>query len=481
MKEKFVIPKEVVAATEQLSRGGFEVFLVGGCVRNLLMKLEAKDWDITTNAKPEEIQKLFLNSFYENKFGTVGVKSDVGVIEITTYRKEEQYSDKRHPDKISFTSKLEDDLARRDFTINAIAMSGAEEIRDPFNGQYDIKSKIIRAVGNPRDRFSEDALRLMRAARFATVLDFKIETQTEKAIKEKANLLEFISKERIRDELIHIFMSSHPWRGFELLHKLGLLAHVLPEVKEGVNVSQNKHHIYTVWEHNMRALQYAADEGWSLEVRLASLLHDVGKPRTKEGDGSDSTFYGHEIIGGQMAFEALSRLKFPQSVVKKVSKLVRYHLFYYNVDEVGESSVRRLIRRVGPEYMEDLIRVRMADRIGSGVPKAEPYKLRHFKFLIEKLQRDPISVRQLSINGDDVMRLTGTQPSPKIGALLAVLLEEILDDPRLNTREYLEERVQTLAKLSDKELENLGKKAKQKTVALEESEVGKIKQKHWVK
>ena len=486
------IPEEVKITLETLVKAGYEAYLVGGCVRDLLRENPPaggpKDWDIATNAKPEKIQKVFPNSFYENEYGTIGVKTGsddptLAVIEITPYRLEEKYSDKRHPDAVRFTNKLEDDLKRRDFTINAIALdlAKADSPVDLFGGQDDLKNKVIRTVGTPEERFDEDALRLLRAIRFAAELDFTIEDKTRSAIQKKKGLLELISKERIREEVVKIIESDRAMKGFELMHELEILKYIMPEVEEGWKVGQNKHHIYTVWEHNMRAMDYAVKNKWSLEVRIAALLHDVGKPRSKRGEGSDSTFYGHEIIGARMVVQMLSRLKFPKSFTEKVAKLVRYHLFYYNVDEVTESSVRRLLRRVGPEDMDDLIKVRMCDRIGSGVPKAEPYKLRHFRFMVEKLQRDPISVKMLKVNGEDVMKICTISPSLRVGAILGILLEDVLDDPKLNTRKYLEDRTKKLCGFSDNELKKLADSATQKKVGLEEEAVGAIKQKYWVK
>ena len=265
------------------------------------------------------------------------------------------------------------------------------------------------------------------------------------------------------------------------MRELGLLKEFLPELLEGHEVGQNLHHIYTVWEHNLRSLEYAVKENWSLEIRMAALLHDVAKPRTKRGEGKYSTFYGHDVLGAKMASEILLRLKFPREFVEKVSKLIRYHLFYYNVDEVTDSSVRRLISRVGPEDMEDLIRVRICDRIGSGVPKAEPYKLRHFRFMVEKLQRDPISVGMLKVNGNNVMEFSNLKPGPRVGQILLILLDEVLDEPKKNTKEYLATRVKELGKLSDKELASLSKKAEEKKLALESEEIEEIKKKHYVK
>ncbi len=482
------IPKEVISIVERLEEAGFEAFAVGGCVRDLLLGRKPTDWDITTSARPEEIVKLFPDSIYENDFGTVSVfpknVSDptLKMVEVTPYRTESKYSDKRHPDKVEFGKSLNDDLARRDFTINSVALNiKTDEVVDLFQGKKDFRDGLIRAVGKPEERFEEDGLRILRAVRLAAQLGFAIEKETEVAITKKAKLLRFISKERIRDEFSKIITASKPHEALEKMRELGVLKLIVPEIEEGFGVGQNKHHIYSVWEHNLFALRHAASKQWSLEVRMAALFHDVGKPRAKRGDGPDSTFYGHEIIGAKMTDMILARLKYSSEFTEQVSRLVRYHLFYYNVDEVGEASVRRLIRKVGPENMEDLIKVRICDRIGSGVPKAEPYKLRHFRFVIEKLSRDPISVKMLKIDGNDIMKIAGIEPGPKVGALLNVLLEEVLDDPKRNTKKHLIGRTGELAKMTEKELAKLASTAKNKSSALEEEKVGEIKKKHWVK
>src|SRR3989344_7134759 len=338
------LTKEIKNILGKLSRAGYEGYIVGGCVRDLLMDREPKDWDITTNAKPEEIQKIFPDHVYENEFGTVGVKtrskeSSLAIIEITPYRIEGKYTDKRHPGEIKFVSKLEDDLSRRDFTVNSIAADAQGKLVDLFDGQEDIKKKIIKTVGKPEERFSEDALRLLRAVRFATVLDFSIENKTLTAIKDNAVWLRAISKERIRDEFIKIIESDNAYDGVLLLEATGLLQYILPELREGIDVGQNLHHIYTVWEHNTRTLKYTSDKKYSLAVRIASLFHDIGKPSSKRGEGLHSTFYGHEVVGAKMVAQIMERLKFPKDITEQVVKLVRYHMFFYNVGEVTESSV----------------------------------------------------------------------------------------------------------------------------------------------
>jgi len=482
------IPKEVKWVVEKLEKQGFEAYVVGGCVRDLLLGREPEDWDVTTNAKPEEIQKIFPESFYENKFFTVTalVESEdprLKEIEITTYRSDHKYTDRRRPEEVKYAENIEEDLSRRDFTVNALALKGDDEkvgLIDPFGGQKDLDAHLIRAVGEAEQRFEEDALRMMRAARLATVLDFQIEEATQEAIKKNAALLKEISQERIRDEFVKIVMTERAIEGIELLRELELLPYILPELQEGYEVEQNKHHIYTVWEHNLYALRYAVEQKWDLNVRLASLLHDVAKPRVKKGEGKDSTFYNHEMVGAKMTAVILERLKFSRKDIEHISKLVRFHLFYYNVDEVSESSVRRLVKNVGPENVEALLKVRMADRIGSGVPKAEPYKLRHFKYIIDKVAQDPISPKMLKISGSDIMEILGTSPGPKVGSILEILLGEVLDDPRRNTQDYLAEKVREYGELPDEKLKKMALQAKEEVEKLETKNDEMTKQKYWI-
>ncbi|MCK5123569.1 MAG: CCA tRNA nucleotidyltransferase [Candidatus Pacebacteria bacterium] len=483
------IPKEIISVIEKLEKNGFEAYVVGGCVRDFLLGKKPNDWDITTNAAAEEVQKIFPENFYNNKFGTVTVinkntkDESLKNIEITTYRIDANYSDKRHPDEIKFTPKLEEDLARRDFTVNAIAVKvksrklrvESYKIIDLFGGQKDLESKIIRAVGDSDKRFNEDALRMLRAVRFAVQLGFEIEKDTSEAIKKNSALLKFVSQERIRDELEKIILSNKPSEGIELLRKSELLKYIIPELELGVGVSQNRHHIYTIYEHCILSLKHCPSE--KLETRLASLMHDIAKPQTKVGVGQDSTFYNHDFVGARFAKRILRRLRFPGKVVDKVALLVKNHMFYYSVDEVSEAGIRRIIKRVGRENLKDLMDLRIADRLGSGVPKAKPYKLRHFEYLIEKVSKDPISPKMLKINGRDIMKILDIKQSLKIGAILKVLLSEIIEDPKNNTRKYLEKRVQELNKLSEKEIRESEKIIKEK----KEEEDLKNKKKFWVK
>ena len=477
------IPEEIKSIIEKLQKANYEAYIVGGCVRDLLLGKKPKDWDITTNARPKEIQKIFPKSFYANKFGTVtvqtGSKDETLIeVEVTTYRIDEKYTDKRHPDKIRFAKTIKEDLARRDFTVNALALDIKGNLLDFFNGEKDLKKKIIRAVGNPEERFNEDALRMLRAIRFATTLGFNIEPKTLKAIKQDAGWIQAISKERIRDELIKIIESEQPKQGIELLREAKLLQYILPELEKGVGVGQNKGHIYDIYEHSIRSLQAAADQKFNLDVHLAALFHDIGKPETKEGEGPDSTFYNHDYVGAKFTARILGRLKFPRKFIEKVAVLVRNHMFVSDPERITDAGVRRLIRRVGLENTTDLINLRVADRLGMGVPKARPYRLRTIEYMMEKVSKDPISVKMLKIGGSEIMKILKIEPGPKIGAILDVLLSELIEDPKKNTKAYLEKRVKELDKT---DLENLCKMAKKKIEEKKEEEDLKIKGKYWIK
>src|SRR3989338_6007666 len=499
----FSIPKEVENIIRRLADAGFEAYAVGGCVRDLLRGEKPKDWDVTTSAKPEEIQNLFPESFYENKFLTVTVKTEsddpaLKEIEVTTFREEGKYSDRRHPDEIRYAKTLEEDLARRDFTMNAIALefpisnSQFPKLIDPFDGQADLKKKMIRAVGNPTERFDEDALRMMRAVRLATELSaqggpasgWEIEKNTFAAIKKLSGNLAFIAKERIRDELMKIIAAVKAREGIELLEETGLLEHIIPELREGIGVT-NRPKIFTIWEHNLKALEYGAKTGFTPEVCLVALMHDIGKPRAKGPMKNDEwTFYGHDMIGSEMAAEILTRLHFHSDFIKKAAILIRWHLFKYDPDEgVTDSSVRRLIRNVGPENMADLVKLRICDRMGMGVPKAVPYRLRHFQFRVEKILREEEAPtpKMLKIRGGDIMRILGIEPGPKIGQIIEVLVQEVIDEPEKNNSEYLVERVKELGGLSSEELKKIASEAEEKVELAEDERISKIKSKYWVK
>jgi poly(A) polymerase/tRNA nucleotidyltransferase (CCA-adding enzyme) len=483
------IPSEVETTTKKLQTAGFEAYLIGGCVRDLLRNVKPKDWDITTNAKPEQVQSLFEHAFYENEFGTVGVvfneaaDESLRVVEVTTYRTDAHYSDARRPDSVSFSDNLEEDLKRRDFTINAIAYDPHKrQIIDYYKGQDDLKNKQIKAVGNPDERFSEDALRVIRAVRLATELGFDISHETELSVIKNSSNLQKIAIERVRDEFIRIVSCENAMFGVLLCAKLGILKHIIPELEGGIGVEQNKAHKYDVWEHNLRSLQHAASKNWSLDIRLSALFHDIGKPQSRRwsDEKKDWTFHGHDVVGGQMTFEVLRRLKLPSKTVEKISNLVRWHMFFSDPDKVTLSAARRLVRNVGPENIWDLMKLRACDRIGTGRPKEQPYRFRKYKAMIEEALIAPISVKSLKVNGEDVMRVLHMKPGILIGHILHALLEEVLDDPERNSPEYLEKRIMELGQLSEEQIKKLGDAGKQKKGTLEQLEIKVIRDKYWV-
>jgi len=509
------IPKEVSQVTNTLEKGGFEVYLVGGCVRDLIMGREPKDWDVTTNAKPEEIIALFEKTVYENIFGTVGVclpahagvphetnthslilprnkgetpqdqleveRVEYLIVEVTPYRIEAKYSDFRHPDEVKFSDKLEDDLKRRDFTVNAMAMDSKGHIKDMFDGLKDIESKTLRTVGEADDRFNEDALRMLRAIRFSVQLDFIISHETTESIVKNSELIEKISTERIRDEFVKIILSKNPSAGIVLLQKFNLLKNIIPELPEGINCEQGGAHIYDVYQHLLMALQHSADKNWPLVIRLSALFHDIGKPKTRRpGEKKAYTFYGHEVVGARMAKKIMERLKFSREEINFVENMVRNHMFFSDTELITLSAVRRIIAKVGKDHIWELMNVREADRVGMKKKEA-PYRLRKYFAMIEEALRDPISVGQLKINGEYLIKELKMKPSPRMGWILHSLLEEVLDDPTKNTVEHLTELVRSLDMLGDNELRTLGERGKEKKEELEEEEIGKLHTKHGVK
>lgn len=456
------IPTEITQMIKTMQQEGFAVYLVGGCVRDYLLKRPFKDWDLTTDAIPEKVMTLFPDSFYDNTFGTVGVplKNESGetttVVEITTFRSEEEYTDRRHPEKVTWGKTIEEDLERRDFTMNAIAMTLKINDQDPFsftlidpyNGQKDIEDKIIRAVGDPDKRFKEDALRLMRASRFATQLSFSIEEKTKAAIHQDSGLLKEISSERVRDELMKILASDNPYEGIMLLKDLQLLEHILPELIEGIGVSQTRpgrHHTTDVFTHNVLSLKFCPSS--DPIVRFATLIHDIGKPRVASTDHEGFViFHNHEIEGAKLAYQISERLRFSKKEREKVVKLVRWHMF--TVDEhITDSAVRRFIRRIGVENVRDMIDLRIGDRLGSGTQTAESWRLKLFKERIEKeLTPGPFSINDLAINGNDVMKELSIKPGPQVGNILQRIFEEVDEDLSKNTEEYLRKRLHELHK-----------------------------------
>lgn len=462
---EYKLPKEVQYILEKVSKADFQIYIVGGAVRDLIMDRPVTDWDFTTDAKPEEILKIFPDGFYDNKFGTVGIPAHslqptanshskkavsglrsavYDILEITTMRKEGIYQDFRHPVDVSWTNKIEEDLARRDFTINAIALS-EKGIIDPFNGCQDIQAKLVKAVGNPDQRFKEDALRLMRAVRIATQLEFEIEEKTSQAIKEDVKLIKEVSTERIRDELFKILASDNYFAGIVKLRETGILQIILPEVEKTFGVAQEgpKHaRIYDIGEHSLLTLKETPSTNPS--VRLAALLHDIGKTDTmRVEENGNVTFYQHEVVGSRKVLEIAKRLHLSKKQTDKLFRLVRWHL--YTVDEnQTDSAIRRFIKNVGLENIDDMIALRIGDRLGGGTQKAVSWRMERFRDRIDQVLQKPISVSDLKINGKDVMEVLNIDPGPKVGEILNRLFEEVLEDASKNNREYLINRIKNL-------------------------------------
>lgn len=480
------IPEVVKETAETLEKAGFEAYLVGGCVRDLIRGKVPKDWDLTTNAHPEEIKALFPEHYANNEYGTIGVKTDseiqsLAVIEVTPYRSESGYSDLRRPDSVTFGVSLDEDLSRRDFTVNALAYRiKTDTLVDHFGGQEDMVAKRLRTVGNPRDRFNEDALRMMRAVRLSAELGFVIESETMSAISENALLLKRISIERTAAEFLRLIDSPEPMQGVVLLQQLGLLEQFIPEFKDGIGCEQGGIHAYDVFEHLLRTLQAAADKNFSTEVRLAALFHDIGKPATRRVGGKNKlyTFFGHEVVGARMTKSILERLKLPKELTESVVNLVRWHMFFSDPDQITLSAVRRTITRIGEEHIEDLLNLRVCDRIGTGRPKEQPFRFRKYKAMVDEALRDPISVKMLKINGDRIMELSGEKPGKRLGYILHTLLEEALDDSSKNTNEYMEKRALELLKLSDSELERLAEEGKRRQAEEEAAALRDIAREH---
>lgn len=503
IKPIFAVPKPVLYCAEQLVSGGFKAYLIGGCVRDLLIGRQPKDWDIATDATPEQIIALYPKTFYENVYGTVGVVTEhfpveyqpeqgsmgqsLAIIEVTPFRMEAKYSDNRRPDSVVFSKNISDDVKRRDFTINAIGLEIKKggvvgEVYDEFGGREDLKKGLIKAVGNADERFKEDALRTLRALRIACELGFQLESETKQAIKNDAALLANISFERIRDELSRILMSPSPMTGLKTAQELGVLKIILPELEATVGVEQNQAHSYDVWEHLLRTVQHSADKNFPLETRLAALFHDISKPESRRfsKESNQWTFYGHEVIGARVTEKILSRLKYPSAIVETVTRYVRWHMFFSDTEQITLSAVRRMIANVGKDHIWSLMSVRICDRIGTGRPKESPYRLRKYHSMIEEALRDPVTVGMLKIDGKGIMEACSIAPGPKIGLILHALLEEVLEDPSKNTADYLKKRSTELVQLPESELKALGEAGKEKKAEAEAEQVEEIRKKHHV-
>ncbi len=431
------VPKDVGRVVEALTMAGHAAFVVGGCVRDAIRGVDPQDWDVATDATPEEIQKLFARSLYTNRFGTVIVRSGDHEIEVTTYRVEAEYSDHRRPDRVAFTDSLTADLSRRDFTMNAMAWrpgrdGTAGELVDPFGGQRDLDARVLRAVGEPAERFREDALRMLRAVRFATLLDLRIDDRTAQAIRECAPLAATLSGERIQQEIVKILGAPRPSTALRLLSDVGLLEVVCHELEECKMTPQDKVAAQDVFEHSLATVD--ATPAGDLVLRLAGLFHDIGKPETF----ADGHFHQHEFVGEFKARQILRRWKFDKETVAEVAHLIRNHMFWYETHWT-DSAVRRFIRKIGLDYIPALFALRRADNIGSGARSPRMYALEALWQRVEKEIADAnaFSLRDLRTDGNEIMRELSIPPGPAVGQILNALFERVLDEPSLNTREKL--------------------------------------------
>ena len=438
------IPPSVAALLERLWAHGHDAYVVGGSVRDALLGRPAADWDLATDARPDRLLAIFPGAVYENQFGTVAVREGDAIHEITTFRTDHEYADFRRPHRVEFGDSIELDLARRDFTANALAWGAdapevrsgsagpaSPALRDPHDGAGDVAARRLRAVGDPDTRFREDALRMVRAVRLAATLDFSIEPATRRAIDANAALVAHLSGERIATELEKLLAAPVPSVGLRLLAETGILAIVSPELAAQRGVPQNKIEGEDLWDHTVRSVD-AAPAGRPV-VRLAALVHDIGKPATVD----DGPFRGHETVGAEMAAAFLDRLHMPKAVTGRVVDLVRHHMFTYD-PSWGDSGVRRFIQRVGRESLEDLFALRAADNVGSGHdPGAHGLDDLRRRVAEQLAAEVALDLRQLAVDGDDLMAELGIPPGPTLGRILDGLLERVVADPAANDRATL--------------------------------------------
>ncbi|MCA9368681.1 MAG: HDIG domain-containing protein [Pseudomonadales bacterium] len=516
------VDTEVLFIIHTLQKAGFEAYIVGGAVRDILLAVDddsisVTDFDFTTNAKPKEILELFADSFYENTFGTVSITREhvrehmpvalslalhddnlsstnnklidiesaskihesladathqhkapeyqtKALYEITTFRSDGAYTNNRHPETVTWGESLKEDVDRRDFTINALALeidqafctsilekketseytqvpAEAYTLIDYHEGITDLKNGLIRTVGNPNKRFMEDALRILRAIRFSVQLNMQIEDETYAAIETHAKLLQNISWERIRDEFLKMLASNYPREAIEILDACGCLEYLLPELLLGKGVEQGGHHTTDVWEHSLAALETCPSK--DPIVRLATLIHDIGKPDTFKRINGQPTFYNHEVVGAHMAKSICRRLKLSKEETERIFILVRNHMFYYQPENT-DASIRRFMRKVGLNNIDDILDLREGDRLGSGAKKTS-WRLEEMKQRMVEQLHQPFAIKDLAINGHDLMNELGLKPGPRLGEILQQLFEEVLEDPELNTREALLEKAKELA------------------------------------
>ncbi|HLE49373.1 MAG TPA: CCA tRNA nucleotidyltransferase [Patescibacteria group bacterium] len=448
---KVDVPGQVAKIISAFEKKDFEIYIVGGAIRDILMGKIVYDWDFTTNAVPEQILTLFENAYYDNKFGTVGIPNEIEgerPYEITTFRTEHGYSDSRRPDKVLWGKTLTDDLKRRDFTINAMALKIEQESKrvkeykkktaqalalsrtftliDLYDGQKDLENKLIRAVGNPVERFTEDSLRMMRAVRIATEIRFQIEEHTLFAIKELSDSIRKITAERVRDELLKIMKSPYAHEGVMLLQKTKLMEQIIPEFEKAFDIQQKsprRHHVYDVGTHSLMSLKFAPTE--DPVTKLAILIHDLGKVSTyKKLNSGIITFYNHEVVSTYIAKKLAKRIKLSKKQSEKLEKLVRWHQFSVNENQT-DTAVRRFITNVGLENVSDMLALRTADRLGGGASETS-WRLEDFKRKIKLVQKQPFKVTDLKINGVTVMKKLNLKPGPKVGEALKKLFDLVV-------------------------------------------------------
>lgn len=431
LKNQFGVPESVVTA---LVNGGHEAWLVGGTVRDLLLGRPAGDPDLATDATPEWMMTHLPHPVATGlKHGTVTSVVNGTPVEVTTFRTDVGYADARHPDAVQFVRSIDEDLARRDLTINAMAWSLREDrFRDPWNGLKDLEDALVRAVGDPVRRFTEDGLRPLRAIRLAVQLGFDLEEATARAIPLALPSVRKVSMERVRDEFSKMLLADAPSRAIEMMRRAELLGLVVPELLEGVNCHQNRWHAFDVYAHSLHVLDNAP--GSKLEVRLAALLHDIAKPRTKVVVNGDGTFYNHQHVGSAMVREILTRLKYPPDLVGRVAALVDNHMFHYD-GHWTDAAVRRFIQRVGIDQVADLFDLRVADALGKGPDGYFPSDLAELRSRVEaEVARSAVlNVGQLAIGGAEVMVALGVPGGPRVGEALRFLLDRVIEEPDRNT------------------------------------------------
>jgi tRNA nucleotidyltransferase (CCA-adding enzyme) len=439
-----VVPEHVFAIAKKLQEKGHRSWIVGGCVRDSILGKAVADWDLCTDARPDALMKIFPRAVPTGlQHGTVTIVMSGHHYEVTTLRGESTYSDGRRPDAVNFVDDITADLARRDFTINAIAADPATgKLVDPFDGRKDIDRKAIRAVGKAVERFSEDGLRVLRAARFCATLEFDLDPDTFAAIGPTLDTFKKVSAERVRDEWVKTMKAKKPSRAFDVMRETGIMAITCPELMEGVGIEQNKWHSFDVWRHGMACMDACSGDPI---LRIAALLHDVGKPRTRafSDKTQDFTFYDHDKVGAEIAAPICERLRFSNDERTRIVHLVRHHLFHY--DNWSDAAVRRWIRRVGKDRIDDLMRLSEADLRGKA-PEIDPGLLAPLQALqvhVERILAEgaALSTSDLAIDGNVLIKELGIKPGRIIGEILAHLLEEVIADPAVNTKDTLLVRV----------------------------------------